>query len=161
MSCRYPNLPVWYLYLFIQTHNIALTAPIADHIVTIGSDGVAHAVGHDISAVLADPTLAREVKQEQDEAEIEKEVIDTVKKEGEQPDGKLILAEEIVQGRVTRKSLMLFLKGLGGDKPIFFLAAWTLGLALMHGGNMVALWFLGFWGSQYETHAPEDVRVPL
>jgi hypothetical protein len=84
-----------------------------------------------------------------------------VKKEGGQPDGKLILAEEIAQGRVTRKSLMLFLKGLGGDNPIFFLAAWMLGLALMHGGSMVALWFLGFWGSQYETHAPEDVRVPL
>ncbi|KAF8966908.1 multidrug resistance-associated ABC transporter [Flammula alnicola] len=147
--------------VLLVTHNVALTIPIADYIVSVGADGVAHEVGTDMSAVLADPTLAREVEQEQDEAEMEKEVVDTVKKEGGQPDGKLILAEEIAEGRVTWKSLMLFLKGLGGDKPIFFLIAWILGLALMHGGNMLAVWFLGFWGSQYETHAPEDVRVPF
>ena len=147
--------------IIFQTHNVALAAPIADYIISIDANGVAHAVGTDFSAVLADSALAHEIEQEQDEVELEKEVIDTVKKEGDQPDGKLILAEEIAQGRVTWKSIMLFLKGLGGDKPVFFLIAWTLGITLMHGGNMFAVWFLGFWGSQYETHAPEDIRVTL
>ncbi|KAF9480291.1 multidrug resistance-associated ABC transporter [Pholiota conissans] len=145
--------------VLLVTHNIALTAPIADHIVTVGKDGVAHEIGNDISAVLADPILAHEVKQEKEEAEIEKEVIDTVKKEDAQPDGKLILAEEIAEGRVTWKSMMLFLRGLGGERPIFFMAAYLLGLALMHGGNMLAVWFLGFWGSQYDNRNPDDVDV--
>lgn len=92
---------------------------------------------------------------------MEKEVIDSTKKESDKPDGKLILAEEIVEGRVTWKSMMLFFKGLGGERPVFFLLAWSLGLILMHGGNMLAVWFLGFWGSQYETHAAEDVDVKL
>lgn len=92
---------------------------------------------------------------------MEAAVIDKVVKEADKPDGKLILAEEIAEGRVTWRSMMLFLKGLGGDKPIFFMTAWMMGIALMHGGSMLGVWFLGFWGSQYETHAPEEVHVTL
>jgi hypothetical protein len=90
---------------------------------------------------------------------MEKAVIDKVVKEGDKSDGKLILAEEIAQGRVTWRSMALFLRGLGGDKPIFFLTAWLMGMTLVQGGHVLAVWFLGFWGSQYETHAPEDVNV--
>jgi hypothetical protein len=128
----------------------------------VGLDGVAHEIGTDISAVLVhDPLLAKEVEQEKEEAEMEAAVIDKVVKEADKPDGKLILAEEIAEGRVTWRSMMLFLKGLGGDKPIFFMTAWMMGISLMHGGSMLGVWFLGFWGSQYETHAPEEVHVTL
>jgi len=92
---------------------------------------------------------------------MEAAVIDKVVKEADKPDGKLILAEEIAEGRVTWRSMMLFLKGLGGNNPVFFMTAWMTGIALMHGGSMLGVWFLGFWGSQYETHAPEDVDVKL
>lgn len=130
--------------------------------IQVGLDGVAHEIGTDISAVLVhDPLLAKEVEQEKEEAEMEAAVIDKVVKEADKPDGKLILAEEIAEGRVTWRSMMLFLKGLGGDKPIFFMTAWMTGIALMHGSSMLGVWFLGFWGSQYETHAPEEVHVPL
>ncbi|KDR83119.1 hypothetical protein GALMADRAFT_238944 [Galerina marginata CBS 339.88] len=146
--------------VLLVTHNVALTSPIADHIVSVSLDGFAHDVGTDISAVLAaDPLLAQQVEHEEDEAELEKEVVDEVKKEDPKKDGKLILAEEIVEGRVTIRSMMLFLRGLGGNHPYLFLAVWILGLALMHGGNMFAVWFLGYWGSQYDSHNPEDIRV--
>ena len=92
---------------------------------------------------------------------MEAAVIDKVVKEADKADGKLILAEEIAEGRVTWRSMMLFLKGLGGDKPIFFMTAWMAGIALMHGGSMLGVWFLGYWGSQYETHKPEEVHVNL
>lgn len=145
-----------------QTHNVALTSPVADNIITVGLDGVAHAVGNDISVALAvDPTLARELELEKDKLEVENEAVDTETKEGKKSDGKLIMAEEIEEGRVSWKSMELFFKGLGGDNPVLFLGAWVLAFILMHGGNMFGVWFLGFWGSKYETNRPEDVPVSL
>ncbi|KAF8157953.1 multidrug resistance-associated ABC transporter [Crassisporium funariophilum] len=146
--------------VLLVTHNIALTSAIADHIVSIGLDGIARDAGNDISAAIAsDRALARELEHEQEEVDLEAKVVDTVTKEDEKSDGKLIVAEEIVEGRVGWKAMKLLLKGLGGDRPIFFLTFWLLGLAFMHGANSFAIWFLGYWGSQYETHAPQDVRV--
>lgn len=145
----------------MQTHNVALTSPIADNIISASIDGYAHEVGADISAALEDPLLSQQVEQEIDEAKVEEEVVDTVKKEdAAKQDGRLILAEEINEGRVTWRAVMLFLKGLGGDRPYFFLFAWMLGIILMHSGSMFAVWFLGYWGSQYEIHDPKDVKVP-
>ena len=56
-----------------QTHNIALTAPIADFVVSIGLDGIPHDVGSDISAALeSDPVLARESGSVPEEFDLEK-----------------------------------------------------------------------------------------
>ncbi|KAF8885698.1 multidrug resistance-associated ABC transporter [Gymnopilus junonius] len=147
--------------VILVTHNVALTSPIADNIISVRIDGYVHEVGTDISAALEDPLLAQQVEQEIDQAQVEEEVVDIVKKEDtSKVDGKLILSEEIVEGRVTWRSVMLFLKGLGGDRPYFFMFTWMLGITLMHSGSMLAVWFLGYWGSQYEIHNPEDVKVP-
>ncbi|PPQ73485.1 hypothetical protein CVT26_010187 [Gymnopilus dilepis] len=146
--------------VLLVTHNVALARPVADNIISVGIDGRAHDLGTDMAAALEDPVLAHEIEQELDEAKLEEEVVDTIKKEDPaKKDGKLILAEEIVEGRVTWRSMMLFLKGLGGENPWFFLFAWMLGMTLMHGGNLVATWYLGYWGSQYDNHNPEDVKV--
>ncbi|KAF8885695.1 multidrug resistance-associated ABC transporter [Gymnopilus junonius] len=146
--------------VLLVTHNVALTSPVADNIISVGIDGHVHEVGTDISVVLEDPLLAQQVELEVDEAKVGEEVVDTVKKEDTaKKDGRLILAEEIVEGRVTWRSMMLFLRGLGGGHPWFFLFAWMLGMTLMYAGEMLAIWFLGYWGSQYDTHNPEDVRV--
>jgi len=137
-----------------------MTSPIADHIVAIDLDGFAHEVA-DISEVLVhDKILAHELEKEEEEAEIEKEVIDNVKKDDKQPDGKLILAEEIAEGHISWKAIKLFITGLGGDLPILVLTLWMGGVALMHVANSFAVWFLGVWGSQYETHHTSDVDVP-
>lgn len=142
----------------MQTHNVALTSSIADYIVSVGLDGVAREIGNDISeAAEIDPILAREVEQEADKTQVENEVVDTVTKEGEK-NGKLILAEEIVEGRVRRRSIMLYLKGLGGDKPTYFLIIWLLGIVCTEIVRLFGSWFLGFWGSQYGNHGPKDVQ---
>ncbi|KAF8889981.1 multidrug resistance-associated ABC transporter [Gymnopilus junonius] len=147
--------------VILVTHNVALTSPIANNTISVSIDGYVHEVGTDISAALEDPLLAQQIEQEIDEALVEEEVVDAVKKEDvSKSGGKLILSEEIVQGRVTWRSIMLFLKGLGGDRPYFFMFAWMLGITLMHSGSMFAVWFLGYWGSQYENQNPEDVKVP-
>ena len=128
-----------------QTHNVALAAPIAENIVTIGTDGLAHTVGTALEDILADPSLAREIEIETEETKIEEEVIDEVKKEDEKGDGKLILAEEIQEGRVSWRSFMLFLNGLGGAAPFFFLTLYVGALTLGQVTYMVSVWFLGVW----------------
>ncbi|KDR68699.1 hypothetical protein GALMADRAFT_146052 [Galerina marginata CBS 339.88] len=146
--------------LLLVTHNVTLARPIAHHIVSIGPDGIVHEVGSDISMALAhDPVLAREIEQEEEAAKTEKDVVDDVAEEDLKHHGKLIMVEEILEGHVSWRSLMLFLKAIGGDRPFLFWAVWMISLALMQGGMVFSVWFLGYWGSQYENHQPEDVRV--
>ena len=130
--------------------------------VSVDLNGILHDVGTDIAAVLeSDLALAHktDTASEQQESDIEKQVVDGVNKE-EQKDGKLILAEEIVEGRITWKALKLYLDGLGGNHPFLFAAVWLSGLLATQLAVNFGIWFLGYWGSQYETHHPEEVPVP-
>ena len=74
-------------------------------------------------------------------------------------DGKLILAEEIVELQVTWKALKLYLDGLGGNHSFLFAAVWMAGFLVMHVAINFGFWFLGYWGSQYKNHHPEEVQV--
>lgn len=142
-----------------KTHNVALTSPIAGHIVAVGLDGVARGVS-DISEVLeSDKILASEVEKEDDKTELAKETIDSDNKDEKEADGKLILAEEIEVGHVSWKAIKLYLKGLGGDAPILFLTIWLVGTVLVEACSMFSVWFLGYWGTQYETHDPSEVAT--
>jgi hypothetical protein len=126
-------------------------------VVSIGLDGIPHVVGFDISAVLEnDLALARKAEAEQEESDV---VVDDVNKEEQKSDGKLILAEEIVEGRITWGAIKLFLNSLGGEHPFLVMAVWMAGLAATQVALNFGTWFLGYWGSQYENHLPEQVRV--
>ena len=117
-------------------------------------------MGTDIAAALeSDPVLAHEADIAQQESSIEKQVVDAVNKEERKSDGKLILAEEIIEGRVTWKALKLYLDGLGGNHPFLFAAVWIAGFVATYVVVVFGTWFLGYWGSQYENHHPEEVRV--
>ena len=111
------------------------------------------------AALKNDPVLAREAEALQEEIDLEKQVIDVVDKEEQKSDGKLILAEEIVEGRITWKALKLFVDGLGGKYTSLFMTIWIVGLVATHISMIFGVWFVGYWGSQYETHLPEQVRV--
>ena len=124
--------------------------------VSIDLNGNLHDVGTDLAAALeSDRVLAHMADTESD---IEKQVVDAVNKE-ERKDGKLILAEEIVEGRITWKALKLYFDNLGGNHPFLFAAVWISGFLVSHGALSFGIWFLGYWGSQYENHHPEEVRV--
>ena len=82
-----------------------------------------------------------------------------VNEEERKSDGKLISAEEIVEGRITWKALKLFVDGLGGKHTSLFMTVWIVGLVATHISMNFGVWFVGYWGSQYETRHPEQVRV--
>jgi hypothetical protein len=129
-------------------------------VVSIDLNGIPRDVGTDIAAALeSDPVLAHEADTAQQEFVIEEQVVDAVNKEERKMDGKLILAEEIVEGRITWKALKLYLDGLGGNHPFLFAAVWTTGYLVTSLAITLGVWFLGYWGSQYENHAPEEVQV--
>ena len=129
--------------------------------VSIDLNGIPHDVGTDIAAALeSDPVLAHMADNEQQESEIVEQIVDAVNKE-ERKDGKLILAEEIAEGRISWKALKLYLDGLGGDHPFLFATIWISGVLATHLAINFGIWFLGYWASQYENHHPEEVRVSL
>ena len=80
-------------------------------------------------------------------------------KEESSAGGKLVIAEEIAKGHVTWKSVKLYLSGLGGDYPLIFFSVWISASFLADWMNTFQVWFLGYWGSQYETHVPSEVNV--
>ena len=150
------------LTFHFQTHNVALASPIARYIVTVNIDGTVHGQENGLNDALdEDPLLAAEVEQDRQETEIAKQEIPSAVK-GEAPGhGKLIVAEEIVEGSVTWKSFKLLLSGLGGNYPILFFSLWAVGIMSTDWISAFQVWFLGYWGSQYETHHASEVNVAL
>ena len=128
--------------------------------ISIDLNGIPREVGTDTAAALEnDPILAQEADAAQQESDIEKQVVDGVNKEERKLDGKLILAEDIVEGRITWKAFKLYLDGLSGNHPFLFTAIWMAGFLATYVAINFGIWFLGYWGSQYEIHHPEEVRV--
>ena len=123
---------------------------------SLGQDGIVRSQSANSAISLhADPSLPAE-------AEVNREILEAGN-EGIPPlvEGKLIVTEEIAKGHVTWKSIKLFLTGLGGDHPLIFFSLWLTGSLLSDWINTFQVWFLGFWGSQYENHPPSEVRAIL
>jgi hypothetical protein len=137
---------------------VALAGPVAQFVVSIGLDGSVRSQGADIGTALSvDPMLAAEVEHDKESLE----------KDGKQAsseaaaDGKLVLAEELAEGHITWKSMRLLLSGFGGNHPILFFAVVVAGIVAIQLASTGKTWFLGVWGSQYETHDPSEVSLLL
>jgi len=74
-------------------------------------------------------------------------------------DGKLILAEEIEEGHVSWRAIKLYFKGLGGTAPLLFVVVWVGGWFLLEVCTIFSVWFLGYWGTQYEKKQPGEVST--
>ena len=122
--------------------------------VSIGQDGTVRS--HDIeylgTAIANEPTVASESER----LPRTEEVRLTSRKENS-TDGKLVVAEEIAEGQVTWKSVKLYLSGLGGDYPLMFFSIWISASFITDWMDTFQVWFLGYWGTQYETHTPSEV----
>ncbi|KAI5122640.1 hypothetical protein M0805_008724 [Coniferiporia weirii] len=135
--------------ILLVTHNIALTAPIASHVVDLGGDGSVSAQGSVSEVLKKDHQLRVQVEKELEE--VSEDVEDKLD-EGEKPGGKdgadtdnakkdvgkLVVAEEKAMGRVEMAALMLWFS-----------------IAVM----ILQTWFVGYWSSQYERHTASEVPV--
>ncbi|KAI0325196.1 P-loop containing nucleoside triphosphate hydrolase protein [Cubamyces sp. BRFM 1775] len=150
--------------VILVTHNVAMVSPIADFVVSMGSDGRILSQGSLLSALERDSKLMQEMKEEQEEirkAEGEIDAEDEDKFEDEatkQVAGKLVVAEEMEDGHVGWSALKLFLGNMS-KRPYIFWLIYVGTHAVRQCINNFQTWYLGHWASQYETHPAEEVSV--
>ena len=147
--------------VLLVTHNIALAAPIAGHVVLLGRHGTVAATGSVSDVLQKDSNLRAQMEKEEEEKEEDVDIkaeeagkgdSEVAKKES----GKLVVAEEKALGRGENAAFMLYIKAVGS--PLvwsLFLSALILSIFVSVGQT----WFVGYWSSQYEKHDPQDVPV--
>lgn len=97
-------------FVFIQTHNVSITAPIADFVVSLGSDGQILSQGTMSDALAKNSKLREEAKQELEAEEKAVQDVDVPALDEDEPkkedkkDGKLVLEEETAEGHISWQS---------------------------------------------------------
>ncbi|OCH93740.1 hypothetical protein OBBRIDRAFT_810929 [Obba rivulosa] len=147
--------------VILVTHNVAIASPIAELVVSLGTDGRIASVGSLDSALAKNKKLSKEVQEEKEEI---KKAENEDKVESDVPartssDGKLVVEEEIAMGHVGWAAMKLYLKALGGRYPVLFWIGCVGGIFMTNLIITIQVWFLGYWAQQYEEHDPKDVHV--
>ncbi|KAH9059056.1 hypothetical protein EDB87DRAFT_1577854 [Lactarius vividus] len=148
--------------ILLVTHNVAMAAPLADYVISLGKDGRIASRGSQRSSRNAhEPSRTNEKN-------INSEKLDEMTKLA---DGKLILAEEISEGNVSwdavhfvplnKIEVKLFINGLGGAHPVLFWITYAGGMLLFSTLMTVQTWFMGYWAEQYDIYPPEQFDRPL
>ncbi|KAJ7069529.1 hypothetical protein C8F01DRAFT_1245729 [Mycena amicta] len=149
--------------VILVTHNIALTRPIADFIVTFGPDGRIQAQGT-VSEISKREPIAAQIREEQKDLDKQQQVVDPKVPEDTKPksaDGKLIVAEEIELGHVSASALKMYLLGMGGKHPVMFFVLFYGGLFFNQVFVALRTWMLGYWAKQYDDRPASEVDVVL
>lgn len=150
--------------VLLVTHNIALAAPAASHVVVLTRHGGISAQGLVSEVLKQDSQLRAQVEKEREEVS---EVIETKPEnadEGKDMDtevakktaGKLVVEEEKAMGRVEMAAVMLYVASAGGPMAWFFIVAPRII------GDMALTfqtWFVGYWSNQYEVHPISEIPV--
>lgn len=151
--------------VLLVTHNIALTAPVAGHVLVLTRHGSVSAQGPVSEVLKQDSKLRAQVEKEREEVEedIETKLEENSKdktasdtEDSKKTTGKLVIAEEKAMGRVEMAALMLYVTNMGGP----FIWSLILGTRLFGIGIMIfQTWFMGLWSNQYESHPASEVPV--
>lgn len=140
----------------------------------MGPNGSIQCSGAPTDVLGTDPGLEKEVAHETEALELDEDEDNVGETTPADPEkGKLIVAEEIVLGRVGRSACMcsvlcftleadcaidkLYLGAMGG---VFYwlqyLGAESIGETL----SVLTTWWLGWWAAQYASEGPRDVSAP-
>lgn len=115
---------------------------VASFIVTLGGDGAIVNQGS-LTEVLASKQILHAIEQD-----FEKHQNDS---NPENSKGKLIMPEDIQEGRVGWNAFKFFLDSLGGKWPILFWAIFVGSMFSIYFLNAIQTWWLGYWASKYGT----------
>ncbi|KAJ7059261.1 P-loop containing nucleoside triphosphate hydrolase protein [Mycena amicta] len=149
--------------VILVTHNIALASPIADFVVTFGSDGRIQAQGT-VSEISKRSAVAAQIQEAQEVLDKEQQIVDPKVPEDSKPksaDGKLIVAEEIQMGHVSASALQMYFVGIGGKHSIMFFVLFYGGLFFNQSFVALRTWMLGHWAKQYDNRPAGEVDVVL
>ncbi|KAI0774725.1 multidrug resistance-associated ABC transporter [Trametes elegans] len=149
--------------VLLVTHNVAMVSPIAEYVVSLGTDGHIASQGT-LSKVLAkDKKLSEELAEEREEIKKAENEVDHVEPDDEtapkKTDGKLIVAEEIAEGHVSWPALKLYLSSMGGGHSLFFWLCVVGFLIITEFMGIFQTYWLGYWAQQYEDRDQADVNV--
>ncbi|CDO77193.1 hypothetical protein BN946_scf184747.g6 [Trametes cinnabarina] len=151
--------------VLLVTHNVAMASPIADYVVSLGTDGRIASQGS-LSQVLAkDNKLLTELSEEQEELKKADTDVDHVDPDDEaapkKADGKLVVAEEVAEGHVSWPALRLYLSSMarGGVHSFLFWFAVVGFLLICELMATIETYWLGYWAQQYEDRDQADVNV--
>lgn len=152
--------------VILVTHNIALAAPIAEHVINLRKDGTVAAQGSVADVLKKDSRLRKQAEDASKITDVETELEEKEKDKEADKDadktkkaaGKLVVAEEKAMGRVKWSALKLFIDGVGN------VWIWIALIAVFWSSmfvNIYQRWVMAWWTTQYETHAPSEVPVIL
>jgi hypothetical protein len=142
-----------------QTHNVTLAAPVADYVISLGSDGRVLSQGSMSEALEQNSQLRKEIENERALEKEEQKAVLSVEAEDESniPSGKLIAAEEVVEGHVAWPALKMYFLAVGGG------VLWATVFGSCIGASLASVfhpWWLGEWARQYERQTPSEVSAP-
>ncbi|THH21507.1 hypothetical protein EUX98_g8371, partial [Antrodiella citrinella] len=152
------------LTYYIQTHNIALTAPIAEFVVSMGKNGRVSNQGSLKKILAKDTKLSAELQTEEEQlAKVDNEIDDqalTGTATKKPADGKLVVAEEIAIGHVGWSAAKLFFSTLGGKRWFWWWGALVMNMTCTPFSETFLTWYLGYWARQYEERPASEVSAP-
>ncbi|KAF9229723.1 P-loop containing nucleoside triphosphate hydrolase protein [Gyrodon lividus] len=152
--------------VILVTHNVAMASAVAQYVVSLNSSGRVVSEGTISEAIATDEKLAAEIAKEQEILKKEEEIVDNAEqtteakdKAKDRADGKLVMAEEILEGHVSWPAFKLYLASVGGRHTTLFWFAFLFFMVTSEIANITQTWFLGYWSSQYESDNPSEVDV--
>ncbi|KAF8845471.1 hypothetical protein BDN67DRAFT_993677 [Paxillus ammoniavirescens] len=152
--------------VILVTHNVAMASSVAEYVVSLNSNGRIVSEGNISEAIATDKKLAAEIAKEQEILKKEEEIVDKAEptieakdKTKGKADGKLVMAEEILEGHVSWPAFKLYLASVGGGHTTLFWFGFLFFMMTSEIATIVQTWFLGYWSSQYELRAPSEVDV--
>ncbi|KAG8874159.1 hypothetical protein FRB97_006107 [Tulasnella sp. 331] len=136
--------------VLLVTHNIAMTNPIAEMIVAMGSNGHVTAPSSISKALSEDPALQADINRTQDSMKKEPEVLD--------PSSETTATEQIPRGQlVTGEEVVVDAYYLGSWGGVSFWVPFIVFIIIAEITRVMQAWFLGYWASQYDDHSAADV----
>jgi hypothetical protein len=124
-----------------------MTSKLADFVVSVDLDGHVHSRGSISEALVKDELLTEEVSKDQAILEIANQEIDSTSSGQEPPkaDGKLIVAEEIAIGHVSREALYMFFSAHSAGHVVLFFTGLIVTMLLTSFAVRLETWYLGYW----------------
>ncbi|KZV76922.1 P-loop containing nucleoside triphosphate hydrolase protein [Peniophora sp. CONT] len=144
----------------LVTHNVALVGSLADYVVSLNNGSVA-SHGEPDETIKKDDSLLQEAQEEDEVMDKADQEIDTSTPDAKDDSGagKLILAEEVQEGRISLDAWNIFFGNLGGNHSISF---WTVFLGFLTLSQVLSsgqAYFMGIWSEQYDRQPASEVNA--